>query len=153
MAPEARSKFGAPKFEPEVFRKQMYCIEKSRPTCVIVGAYWGPPQSFGTPHSDLTRPYWFGARGVVPPCPLVTTLGTKTDIGPLAWVLVEICEACLYSNQNIETATMLRFSNIATSAAVLFWAWWQKNSMSTYIHPDPSTSRARVRCTSCTRRS
>jgi len=23
----ARSKFGAPMFEPEVFRKQMYCIE------------------------------------------------------------------------------------------------------------------------------
>jgi len=88
-----------------------------------------------------------------PPCPLVTYQGTKTDIGPLAWVLIEICKACLYSNQNIETAAMLRFSNIATSAAVLFWAWWQKNSMSTYIHPDPSTSRARVRCTSCTRRS
>ena len=27
MAPEARSKFGAPVFEPEVFRKQMYCTE------------------------------------------------------------------------------------------------------------------------------
>jgi len=27
MAPGARSKFGAPVFEPEVFRKQMYCTE------------------------------------------------------------------------------------------------------------------------------
>jgi len=27
MAPGARSKFGAPMFEPEVFRKQMYCTE------------------------------------------------------------------------------------------------------------------------------
>jgi len=27
MAPGARSKFGAPIFEPEVFRKQMYCTE------------------------------------------------------------------------------------------------------------------------------
>ena len=27
MAPGARSKFGAPMFEPEVFRQQMYCIE------------------------------------------------------------------------------------------------------------------------------
>jgi len=27
MAPGVRSKFGAPMFEPEVFRKQMYCTE------------------------------------------------------------------------------------------------------------------------------
>jgi len=27
MAPGARSKFGAPMFQPEVFRKQMYCTE------------------------------------------------------------------------------------------------------------------------------
>jgi len=27
MAPGARSKFGAPVFEPEVFRNQMYCTE------------------------------------------------------------------------------------------------------------------------------
>jgi len=27
MAPGARSKFGAPVFEPEDFRKQMYCTE------------------------------------------------------------------------------------------------------------------------------
>ena len=37
MAPEARSKFGAPMFEPEVFRKQMYYIEES--TCGIVGTF------------------------------------------------------------------------------------------------------------------
>jgi len=29
MAPGARSKFGSPILEPEVFRKQMYCIEVS----------------------------------------------------------------------------------------------------------------------------
>jgi len=29
MAPRARNKFGAPTFEPDVFRKQMYCIEES----------------------------------------------------------------------------------------------------------------------------
>jgi len=28
MAPGARNKFGAPMFESEVFRKQMYCFEK-----------------------------------------------------------------------------------------------------------------------------
>ena len=27
--PGARSKFGAPSVEPEIFRKQMYCIEES----------------------------------------------------------------------------------------------------------------------------
>jgi len=37
MAPGARSKFGAPIFETEVFRKQMYCIEES--TCNIVGTF------------------------------------------------------------------------------------------------------------------
>ena len=30
MAPGARSKFGAPIFEPEVFQKQIYCFEESR---------------------------------------------------------------------------------------------------------------------------
>jgi len=29
MAPGERSKFGAPMFEPEVFQKQMDCIEES----------------------------------------------------------------------------------------------------------------------------
>jgi len=42
MAPGARSKFGAPMFEPEVFRKQMYCIEES--TCDIVVTFLRPPQ-------------------------------------------------------------------------------------------------------------
>jgi len=45
MAPGARSKFGATMFEPEVFRKQIYCIEK------ILVALLG----------------LFGARGIVPP--------------------------------------------------------------------------------------
>jgi len=43
MAPGARIKFGAPMFEPEVFRKQMCCIEES--TCDTVGI-------FGAPRSD-----------------------------------------------------------------------------------------------------
>ena len=40
MAPSARSKFGAPIFEPEVFRKQMYSTEES--TCDIVGTFRHP---------------------------------------------------------------------------------------------------------------
>jgi len=56
MALGARSKFGAPVFEPEIFRKHIYCIEES--TCDIVGTFLHPPQSFGAPavirlpHSD-----------------------------------------------------------------------------------------------------
>jgi len=50
MASGARSKFGAPMFEPEIFRKQMYCIEES--ICDIVGAFRRPLQSFSVPHSD-----------------------------------------------------------------------------------------------------
>jgi len=30
MAPAVRSKFGDPAFEPEVFRKQMYCIDYNK---------------------------------------------------------------------------------------------------------------------------
>jgi len=40
----ARDKIGDPVFEPEVNRKQMYCIEGS--TCDIVG-------TFGRPHCEL----------------------------------------------------------------------------------------------------
>jgi len=43
MAPGARSKFGDPMFEPEVFRKQMYCTEVR----VILLGLFGVPQSFG----------------------------------------------------------------------------------------------------------
>jgi len=35
MAPGERNKFGAPMFEPEVFRKQMYCFEKSAYDIVV----------------------------------------------------------------------------------------------------------------------
>jgi len=43
MAPGARSKFGAPMVELDLFRKQIYCFEGS--TCDIVG-------TFQLPHSD-----------------------------------------------------------------------------------------------------
>jgi len=60
MALGTRNKFGAPMFEPEFFRKLMYCIEEN--TCDIVGTFRCPPQSFG-------------AQGMVPPtAPLVTAL-------------------------------------------------------------------------------
>jgi len=38
MAPGARSKFGVRMFEPELFRKQIYCIEES--ACDIFGTFW-----------------------------------------------------------------------------------------------------------------
>jgi len=47
MGPGARSKFGAPIFEPGVFRKQMYCVNES--TCDNVGTFRRLTQSFGAP--------------------------------------------------------------------------------------------------------
>ena len=38
MAPGARNKFGAPMLAPEVFRKQMYCIEESAYDIVVT--FW-----------------------------------------------------------------------------------------------------------------
>jgi len=57
-------------FEPEVFRKQMYCIEES--TCDIIGTFRRPLQ-------------WFDARGIVlpfPPCyaPVPITSGLPGPI-------------------------------------------------------------------------
>ena len=49
MAPGIRSKFSGTILEPEVFRKQMSCIEES--TCDIFGTFRCPPQSFGAPRS------------------------------------------------------------------------------------------------------
>jgi len=47
MAPGARSKFGVPMFEIEVFRKQMYCIEEI--FVILLGV-------FGAPSSHLAPP-------------------------------------------------------------------------------------------------
>jgi len=59
MARGAKSKFGAPMFEPEVFQKQICCTEES--TCDIVGTFRRPSQSFGTCR-------------IVSPCSIVTFL-------------------------------------------------------------------------------
>jgi len=40
MVPGARNKFGASMFEPEVFRKQMYCFKNSAYDIVV--AFWSP---------------------------------------------------------------------------------------------------------------
>jgi len=133
MAPVERSKFGAPMLELDIVRKQMYCIEKSRPTCDIVGTSWRLPQ-------------WFGARGILLPSP---------SLRPWVRRLISGCISCLYSNQNIETTNMLRFSNIATQCGIrrkrpsLLDLITEKLSVSTFILPGPSTSRALVWCTSC----
>ena len=47
MASGARSKFGAPMLEPEVFRTQMYCIEES--TCDNLGTFRRTTQWFVGP--------------------------------------------------------------------------------------------------------
>ena len=65
MAAGTRCKFGAPIFEPEVFRKQMYCIEES--ACDIVGIFWRP-------RSISALPEWVVAPVIAPPCPFITPL-------------------------------------------------------------------------------
>jgi len=64
MAPGARSKFGAPMFEPEVFRREMHCIEER--TCDNVGTF-RRPQSIGALRIESAPMLWFGAQGIVPP--------------------------------------------------------------------------------------
>ena len=46
IAPGARSKLGAPIFETDVFRKQMYCIER---VLVTLLGYFGAPRSDPAP--------------------------------------------------------------------------------------------------------
>jgi len=41
-------------FQPEIFRKQIYSIEKS--ICDIVATFRCPLQSVGNPHSNSTPP-------------------------------------------------------------------------------------------------
>jgi len=51
MAPESRSKFDAPSFEPEVFRKQMGTVWKN--VRVTLLDHFGAPAIFQRPQSDL----------------------------------------------------------------------------------------------------
>ena len=55
MAPRARSKFGAPMFEADVFRKQMYCIEESRLLVTLLGLF-GAPCNHSTSPAFIWRP-------------------------------------------------------------------------------------------------
>jgi len=54
MTPGARNKFGAPIFEPEFFRKEIYCNEES--TFEIVGTFRPYQQTFGSSRSDPALP-------------------------------------------------------------------------------------------------
>jgi len=68
MTPGARNKFGASMFKPEVFRKQIYCIEES--ACDIVGTFLPTPAVIWRLHSDLTL------GNCTPLPPIVTPLVT-----------------------------------------------------------------------------
>ena len=100
MAPRARSKPGAPIFEPEVFRKQMYCIEEC--TCDNMGIF-GAAQYFGArviaPLAPSLRPCWSG----LPSWPFwgqiseiwsqITLVGPKIFVWPfsgMGWPLARI---------------------------------------------------------------
>jgi len=66
MAPGAGSKFGAPMFEPEVFQKQIYCIEEN--ACDIAETFHRPAQLFSAPIM-IRRPW-----NCAPLAPLVAPL-------------------------------------------------------------------------------
>jgi len=100
MAPRARNKFGAPMFEPKVFREQIYCAEVS--TCDIVGTFWRPP--------------WFDAWGTVP---LWCAPGSRGQKTLRITVLTEVDRGELNSNNNFNKnkSTMTKdFQNIVWSA-------------------------------------
>jgi len=82
MAPGARSKFGAPIFEPEVFRKQMYCIEEC--TCDIIGIFWRP-RSHSPPRS-IQRPRVIRRPGNCAPLPLC--------YAPADWTIMQRVKSC-----------------------------------------------------------
>jgi len=54
MAPEARSKFGTPTYDFEVFRKQMHCIEESRLLVTLLG-FFGAPRSHSASPKVIRR--------------------------------------------------------------------------------------------------
>jgi len=95
MAPGAISKFGAPMFEREVFRKQTYCIEES--VCDIFGNFSAPrvvirrPRSDSAPHSNSApEKLWPPSYAPAPKFePEVITEQEWTPVGPesgiLAW--------------------------------------------------------------------
>ena len=56
-----------PRFEPEVFRKQMYCVEEC--TCDIVGIFW-LPGNHSTPPQYFSAPRVIRRLGICAPFPL-----------------------------------------------------------------------------------
>jgi len=67
MAPGARYKFGAPIFEPEVFRKQMYCVEEC--TYDILGIF-RRPRNHSAPSQYFSAPRVIWRPGNCDPLPL-----------------------------------------------------------------------------------
>ena len=67
MASGARNKFGSPVFEPEVFRKQMYCIEE----CT-----YGIVEIFGTP-------------ATIHPPRVIRRPGKRAPLAPSDWTIMQ----------------------------------------------------------------
>jgi len=86
VAPVARSKFGVPMLEPEVIRKQKYCIEES--TCDIVETF-GTSRSHSALPAVILRPLVTGRQGNC--SPLVTPLPPCTWCYHAKIALYRIC--------------------------------------------------------------
>ena len=114
MAPGTRNKFGAPAFEPDVFRKQMYCIEES--TCDIVRTF-RPPGNCGPPH------YASGSQIVcIHPYSLNTTTAFDfatecSDVAMFIWGHVALRQWCSRDCNPFETETWLKFWDEADTSS------------------------------------
>jgi len=77
MVPGERSKFDAPMFEAEIFRKKMYCNEKVLVTLLRLLA----------PHAVIWRPHSDSAPGELHPVapPVDTPLATKNSVAGQMW--------------------------------------------------------------------
>jgi len=112
MAPGARSKFGAPMFEAEVFRKQIYCIEES--TCDNFGMFWLSRQSFGAP-AVIRRPHNDSALGkLFPPWPrsLRPWCWRCAKLLCTCWLLCTSCCAHRLSRNFTPTKIQWEFSSL-----------------------------------------
>ena len=90
MASGARSKFGAPMFEPEVFLKQMYCAEES--TCDIVGTFRRPRNDSALP-AEIRRPGNCGPFALPRYAPACNSFGPRAN-----WLNdLLLCNKCFWS--------------------------------------------------------
>ena len=112
MARGARSKFGAPIFEREVFRKQMYCFEES--TCDIAGTFRPPLQWFCARESCSSCPPRYAPAGGLQVFFLVP-LADYVETGSVLDILIQLRRKLLRKAQIIVTILL---GNLPASSSI-----------------------------------